>query len=625
MSAVPTIVIVDDAADVRLLLRTRMSLSGRLDVVGEGGDGDAAVDLVRRHRPDLLLLDVSMPGVDGLQALRRVRSASPETVVVMYSGFEEQGLAARARVLGASAYLQKSGSVVSLVDDLLAILADEQPEPAVVAPVASGTEVEPVLERHVERFREVFEDAAIGMATLTLTGRIVRANASLARVTGRPVEQLVGVEYADVMADGAGSMASLLDRLVIDGEDVVQVEHLLGGSGHQRLLATVTTVRDAERRPLYLFLQAQDVTRQRIADEALRQSEQRFRLLVEAVQDYAIFMLDTQGRIASWNLGAQRSKGYDAAEIVGQHFRVFYPQDLRDARHPEHELELALRDGRYEEEGWRLRKDGSRFWAQVTITAVYDEIGTHVGFAKVTRDVTERLRTAEALRAVNDRLRQAADDQAQFLAVTAHELRGPVGVLGMSAETLHRHWAELGDDERDEFLTSMAANAAQVNRLLGDLLTTSRLQARSLDLRPEPIAVRHHLEVLAATLRKAHPQSVVLLDGDEGATILADPGRLTQAMDNLLTNALRHGRSPVRVDVRSRGDVVDLVVSDAGPGVAPEIRPRLFERFATSGAGGTGLGLHIVRELARAQGGDASYDAGAQAFVLTLPAAPGPA
>ena len=208
--------------------------------------------------------------------------------------------------------------------------------------------------------------------------------------------------------------------------------------------------------------------------------------------------------------------------------------------------------------------------------------------------------------------------------MTAHELRGPVGVLGMSAETLQRHWGDLSEQERAEFLGSMATSAAQLNRLLADLLTTSRLQARSLDLRPETIDVRHHLEVLAATLRKAHPQAEVHLDGDEGATIFADPGRLTQAMDNLLTNALRHGRSPVSVDVRPRGELVDLVVTDAGPGVAPEIRPRLFERFVSSGRGGTGLGLHIVRELARAQGGNASYDVADRAFVLTLPAA-GPA
>lgn len=618
MTPAPTIVIVDDAADVRLLLRTRVGLSGRLQVLGEGANGAEAVELVARHRPDLLLLDVSMPGVDGLQALPRVREASPETLVVMYSGFEEQGLAERAVALGAAAYLRKSVSLDSLVDDLLGVLAGRTRAPAVASRVGPG---DPVLEEHLERFREVFEDAAIGMATLTLAGRVVRANRSLARLTGRSLAELVGHEYAALMADRPRGMDPVLQRVVVDGEDAVQVEHDVPGRPALRMLATVTPVRDSRGAPLYLFLQAQDVSRERGAEQQLRLSEQRFRLLVETVQDYAIFMLDPEGLIASWNLGAQRSKGYSADQIVGRHFRVFYPPEQQEARHPEHELEVALREGHYEEEGWRLRQDGSRFWAHVTITAVHDEDGVHVGFAKVTRDVTDRLRAAEELEAANEQLQRAADEQAQFLAVTAHELRGPVGVLGMSAETLQRHWSELDEIERDEFLASMTASSVQLNRLLSDLLTTSRLQARSLDLRPERIDVRHHLTVLAATLRKAHPQAVVVLDGDEGAEIFADPGRLTQAMDNLLTNALRHGRSPVRVDVRDRGRFVELRVTDAGDGVDPAIRPRLFERFATASRGGTGLGLHIVRELARAQGGDASYDAGSGAFVLSLPSA----
>ncbi|HTW17004.1 MAG TPA: PAS domain S-box protein [Nocardioides sp.] len=621
MSAAPTIVIVDDAPEVRRLLRRRLGIGGRLEVLDEGANGAEAVELVARHRPALLLMDVSMPVVDGLQALPDVRRASPETVVVMYSGFDEQGLAERARELGAAAYLKKSGSLATMVDDLLSILAGHVPSPDAATPGAG----DPVLDAHLERFREVFEDAAIGMATLTLAGRVVRANRSLARLTGRPIEALVGREYAELMDVHANALVSALERIVDGGEDAVQVEHPVTDRPGVHLLATVTPVRDAERAPLYLFLQAQDVSSQRGAEQQLRQSEQRFRLLVDAVQDYAIFMLDPDGHIASWNAGAQRSKGYRAEEIVGRHFRVFYPPEVQASRHPEHELQLALRDNHYEEEGWRIRKDGSRFWAHVTITTVRDANGRHVGFAKVTRDVTERLRAAEALESANLQLQRAADEQAQFLAVTAHELRGPVGVLAMSAETLQRHWSELDEDERDEFLLSMSTSAVQLNRLLSDLLTTSRLQARSLDLRPQTIDVRQHLSVLAATLQKAHPQAVVVLDGDEDARIFADPGRLTQAMDNLLTNALRHGRSPVHVHTRARGAVVDLVVRDGGEGVAAEMQPRLFDRFATGSRGGTGLGLYIVRELARAQGGDASYDAAERAFVLTLPAVPGPA
>ncbi|WP_240641413.1 PAS domain S-box protein [Nocardioides ferulae] len=632
MPGCPTIVVVDDAAEVRALVRARLRLSRRLDVVGEGADGAAAVELAREHQPALLLLDVSMPGTDGLEALPLVRRASPETRVVMYSGFSEDGLAARTRDLGAAAFLEKSTSLDTLADDLLQVLDGSVGAPIPV-PRADPAETEraaveavdaaerAVLHEHLERFREVFEDAAIGMATMTLSGRVVRANRSLAQLLVRPVDALVGAAYPDLLHD-PGPFRRALGRVLDGGEDAVQVEHRVAGLDERRLLATLSPVRDSRQRPLYLFLQVQDVSRQRRAEEALRQSEQRFRLLVDAVQDYAIFMLDPDGHIASWNAGAQRAKGYTAAEILGQHFRVFYPPELQQSRHPEHELELAIRDGRYEEEGWRIRKDGSRFWAQVTITAVHDELGRLVGFAKVTRDTSERRRMLDELAEANQQLRRTADDQAHFLAVTAHELRAPVGVLGMTAETLSRHWADLERAERDDFLASMATSAGQLRRLLGDLLTAARLDASALDLNPVRVPLADRLSAVVAGARSTHPGAVLEFDPEGVArdvAVLADPGRLVQAVDNLVLNALRHGASPVRIDVEAHRRTVDVVVRDAGPGVHVDMLPRLFDRFATSSSGGTGLGLFIVRELCRAQGGDAFYRAEDRAFVASFP------
>ena len=170
-----TTVIVDDAHEVRLLVKTRLRLSGRFRVVGEGTDGTDAVALARKHRPALMLLDVSMPGMDGLEALPRVLAVSPSTRVVMYSGFEEQGLAERARELGAADFIEKSTPVDLLVEQLTAALAgDLSGEPpgglAEPAVAALGSEDQQVLDEHLERFREVFEQAAIGMATMTLTG-----------------------------------------------------------------------------------------------------------------------------------------------------------------------------------------------------------------------------------------------------------------------------------------------------------------------------------------------------------------------------------------------------------------------------------------------------------------------
>ena len=367
----------------------------------------------------------------------------------------------------------------------------------------------------------------------------------------------------------------------------------------------------------------------------MRDSERRFRLLVEAVRDYAIFMLDPEGCIISWNLGAQRAKGWAAEEIIGQHFRVFYPPEQQAAGHPEYELEVALRDDVYQEEGWRVRKDGSRFWAHVTITAVFDDDGTHLGFAKVTRDHTERMQMlerqgqyAEALAEANERLERAnvelakaAEEQSRFLAVTAHELRSPVGVLSMSGRLLAENWERLDDEERIGLLSGLQSSSARLQRLLGDLLTSSRLKEATLDLDLEERDLAEVLAPVLLRLRLAHPEAVV--EGELGAGVRAvvDADRLAQIVDNLVANAVAYGRSPIRVSARQVGDEVEVTVRDDGPGVPAELRGRLFERFASRGGHGTGLGLHIVRELARAQGGDATYAAEHNAFVVRLPRA----
>jgi PAS domain S-box-containing protein len=629
-SAAPTIVLVDDAAEVRMLVRTRLRIDGRITVVGEGADGAEAVARAAELQPSLMLLDVSMPGTDGLEALPRVLEVSPATRVVLYSGFEEHGLAERGAELGAAAFVEKSTPIDALVEQLLGVLHRQgapagdavRAEPPAGEEPAAGAEDRAVLDEHLERFREVFEEAAIGMATMTLAGTVVRANRALATLTGLPAEQLVGTYYGDLTDGRSEAVAAALADVRNQPVNVLQLEHGVAGVEDGRILqATLAPVRDSSGRPLYLFLQAQDVTAQRRAVEELRRSEQRFRLLVEAVQDYAIFMLSPEGVIASWNAGAERSKGYKAEEIIGQHFRVFYPPEVQAAKHPEHELELALRDGHYEEEGWRVRKDGSTFWANVLITAVFDAQGEHIGFAKVTRDTTERRR-------LEQRLQRAAAEQEQFLAVTAHELRTPIGVLGGAAQTLAEHWAELDDSERTELLEAMSSSTGRLRRLLADLLTASRLQSSALEFERVPVHVDDVLHKAVTDARRTSPDVEILGECPAGLTVLGDRDRLAQMLDNLIGNALRHGRPPVRVTVTDGASEVTIRVSDSGAGVSEEMTPRLFDRFATGmRKGGTGLGLFIVREMARAQGGDADYEAPAEgspagAFVLTLPKAP---
>jgi PAS domain S-box-containing protein len=643
---VPTVVLVDDSPEVRYLVRTVLEMSGGLDVVAEGGTGTDAIALARRHQPDLMLLDISMPEMDGLEALPLVCAASPGTRVVMFTGFEEQGLGERVRALGAVALRQKSTSVRRLAEELLALVTGEtDPSPPRDrsdrgAPRDRSDEPSTlsstVLDEHLERFREVFDEAAIGMGTMTLAGRLVRANGALAALVGRPLDSLVGTAFKELLpGDAAARFAEALEAAITTEAGVVQLEHgLVGGGAGLHVRTVLAPIRDSRGVALYLFAQLQDVSKQRAAEAALRQSEERFRLLVDAVTDYAIFMLDPEGRVQSWNAGAQRMKGYTGDEIIGQHFRRFYPAEKQRARHPEHELEMALRDGRYEEEGWRVRRDGTRFWANVVLSAIHDPSGGHVGFAKITRDVTERRRLlveqaaastalAEAnreLEVANVQLARAAEDQAQFLAATVHELRTPIAILGSAADLLQDE-RQLKEEDRRQLLESMAANATRLRLLVDDLLMAARLDAQAVVLDLEPVALRPLLtQSVEAANQRAGSRNAHLERCDDDLSVMVDAERLGRILDNLLSNAMNHGRPPVRVSASAVGRMIELRVADSGDGVHADLRDRLFERYATASRTGTGLGLFIVRELARAHGGDAWYeDEASPTFVVSVP------
>jgi PAS domain S-box-containing protein len=601
------ILLVDDAPDVRTLIRTKLRLTKRFDVVGEAGTGREALLLAQDLQPDLVLLDVSMPDVDGLDALAQLPARAPAARIVMFSGFEEHGLADRALALGAVDFIEKSTPIDDLVDRLLDAMGEEPARAGDAAP--ASTEPEPVLQDHLERFRAAFDQAAIGMATMTLTGQIVRANPSLESLVGEG--SLVGRHYETCTAPSALEALGRAIATAASGDvDLVSHEHPVGD---RDVVSTLAVVRDSERRPLYLFLQVQDVTERRAAEEQLRRSEERFRLLVASVQDYAIFMLDPDGNVASWNAGAARIKGYAADEIIGRHFSTFYLPDAVAAGHPAYELRVAIAEGRYEEEGWRKRKDGTTFWANVVITAVRDAGGELLGFAKVTRDMTERKRLLEELE------REAAE-RIQLLAVTAHELRSPVSVVRGFVSTLDKHWQELEEQERRDMISSLARSGERLAHLVEDLFTAARLETGAITVKTRDVDA----EVVLAEVARDLGEDVVTVDA-QPTRVRADRGRLHQMVANYVTNALRYGEPPIVVALRVVDGAAEISVTDHGPGVDDEVAPRLFAKFVTGGSKeGSGLGLFIVRELARAQGGDAWYEpasAGGARFVLRLPLA----
>jgi PAS domain S-box-containing protein len=366
-------------------------------------------------------------------------------------------------------------------------------------------------------------------------------------------------------------------------------------------------------------------------DELLH-GEERFRLLVDSVHDYAIFMLDAGGIVSTWNSGAQRIYGYKAEQIIGQHFSLFHTADDIEAGGCERELAIAAAGGgKMEEEGWRIRKDGSRFWANVALTPIVGRSGQLIGFAKVTRDLTQRQLLDE------ERLQRARAEEAvrlrdDFLLVASHELRTPLTSLrldlyGMQQDLL-RDPAKLGKK-----LERAARNADRLAALVESLLSASRLVHGKLVLHPVPVELVQLVSRSADDIRSQAVRAGCEIELVLGPPVLGvwDGLRLEQVFMNLLSNAVKHGPG-APVEVRVFADTVSATVeiSDRGPGIPESDLDRIFRRFEPSstpgGSRGLGLGLYLSRELVHAHAGSiqaSNRPGGGATFTVRLPVRPG--
>jgi len=364
--------------------------------------------------------------------------------------------------------------------------------------------------------------------------------------------------------------------------------------------------------------------------EDLADSGQKFRMLVESVKDYAIFMLDPSGRVATWNAGAERIKGYSAREIIGQHFSRFYDEEVVRSGFCEQELEVAAREGRFEAEGFRVRKDGTRFWANVVITALRRPSGELVGFAKVTRDLTERKKLEE------ERLRRAQVEEAlrlrdEFLSVVSHEFKTPLSVLELQIEALTR--------QKDALDPAFLKNVHRAKRSSDHLLRTVDAILEVARITSGTFALRYDEFDLAAAVSEAvenlHTQAElagceVRLEVETPLMGSWDRRRVQHVVTQLLQNAITYAAgAPIRVSLTRRADEAWLEVVDSGPGINSHDLIRLFERFERASSmrhfSGLGLGLYLAREVAQAHGGSVTADnAAAQGarFIMRLPLQP---
>ena len=401
----------------------------------------------------------------------------------------------------------------------------------------------------------------------------------------------------------------------------------------------ITALRDRAGNLVGFGKVTRDLTERRAAERKIRESEQRFRMLVDSVQDYGIFMLDRAGNVTSWNEGAERINGYAATEILGKHFSIFYPAEDLAWNKPAYELEVAAREGKFEDEGWRLRKDGSRFWANVVITAVRDDHGELLGFSKVTRDLSERRLAQE--RAIADATRLAEAEAAnraksEFLAAMSHELRTPLNAIGGYTDLLLLGVAGSVDPEKREYLDRIRRSQQHLLGIINDLLNFTRLEAGRVSFELQPMslgeAIRQVLPMIEPQANQRGLRVSVAPGRDEFAN--ADASKVEQILINLLSNAVKFTEPGGEITLTQFHDDrwSGVRVRDTGIGISHSKLEAVFEPFVQVGRTlnstheGTGLGLSISRELARAMGGDLTVESehgAGSTFTLQLPCALG--
>jgi PAS domain S-box-containing protein len=475
------------------------------------------------------------------------------------------------------------------------------------------------------RFIDSVADYALFL--IDVRGNVLSWNAGAQRIKGYAPHEIVGRHFSvfypaeDIAArkpDRELEAAREAGRVEDEGWRVRKDGSLFWAN------VVITAIRDEDGKLRGFGKVTRDLSERRASEEALRRAEQRFHQLVDAVSDYSIFMLDPTGHVATWNPGAHKTKGYEASEIIGKHFSLFYtPEDQAQGR-PQQNLETVRREGRFEEEGWRLRKDGTRFWASVVISILRDEDGRAIGFAKVTRDLTAR-RAAEqtarelvreqAARALAESMARRAEEanriKDEFLATVSHELRTPLNAIVGWAAILKQRELEPSVGKAVEIIDRNAQ--AQV-KIIEDILDVSRIITGKLRIDPKRTdlvgIINQGIEVTRHSAF-ARQISVDFPHAAESCPLVGDPERLQQVVWNLLSNAIKF-TSPggsVRIDLECTSGHAKLTVTDTGMGIDPEFLPFLFERFrqgdssTTRRFGGLGLGLALVRHIAELHGG----------------------
>lgn len=513
-------------------------------------------------------------------------------------------------------------------------------------------------------FRWLFESSPDMYLVLSPSFAILAATDAYLRATKTRREEILGRGIFDVFPDnpndpsatGVSNLTTSLQRVLSDAVpdkmsiqkyDIRRPQSEGGGFEERHWSPTNSPVLGENGEVVYIIHRVEDVTLQvvtlRIDQERrgqlerqvqertseLRAIEERFRHLVEGTKDYAIYMLSTNGNVVSWNLGAERITGYREEEIIGRHFSCFYPEEDRRRNKHVRELEIASAEGRFEEEGYRLRKDGTQFWANVVVCALHDESGKLSGFSKVTRDITDKKQAEEnfrqllreesarkaaeehieTIRQQREELRMIAEDLArsnldleQFAYVASHDLQEPLRAVSGCVQILKKSYQGQLDNRADELIAHTVDGVGRMQTLIEGLLSYSRVGTRGKTFKPcDCNAV---LNQALSNLVTSIKETEAVVTHDPLPVVDADPAQLTQLFQNLVGNAIKfRGQQPPKIHVTARRDESQWIfsVADNGIGIQPEYFERIFvifQRLHTRAEyPGTGIGLAICKKI----------------------------
>jgi PAS domain S-box-containing protein len=495
----------------------------------------------------------------------------------------------------------------------------------------------PAGDRRFQLLVDAVKDYAIYL--LDAQGRVSSWNPGAQRFKGYRAEEIMGEHFSRFYTDedrAAGLPERALRIAAEEGKFEAEGWRVRKDGSRFWCSVLIDPVLDEDGALIGYAKITRDVTESKEAQQALHESERRFRMLVQGVHDYAIYMLDLDGRVTNWNTGAERIKGYRAGEIIGQHFSRFYIEEDRDNGEPARALATAIREGRYEKEGWRCRKDGSRFWANVVIDPVRDDNGRLIGFAKITRDITEKRRAQQELDGAREALAQAQKMEAvgRLTGGVAHDFNNLLTVIRSSVDLLRR--PGIGEEKRERYLKAISDTADRAAKLTGQLLAFARRQP----LQSELFAVKDRIDRLKQIVASlvGSPVALSFEVAEDAGSVNADPSQFETAILNMVINARDAMPNGGTLAVKARkadavprsgglsgpGPYVAISIADSGFGMDADMVDRIFEPFfTTKEAGkGTGLGLSQVYGFAKQSGGEvdvASRVGEGSLFTLYLP------